>query len=134
MIAFIVAAATLVIGPLWDYWIHEKTVYTDFHWSTPAFNMVAGTCALAVAVNAATFFLLGKTSPVSYQVVGHLKTVLVLGGGWGSLFLYYITTPVRAYVVLGGPNSDHQQTGNVSTRNASSDILTIYSILSQDSQ
>ena len=33
----------------------------------PAFNVVAGTCALAVAVNAATFFLLGKTSPVSYQ-------------------------------------------------------------------
>ena len=60
-------AMLLVIGPAWDYWIHEKTAYFDFQWSMAAFNVVAGTCALAVAVNAATFFLLGKTSPVSYQ-------------------------------------------------------------------
>jgi len=26
----------LVIGPAWDYWIHEKTAYFDFQWSMPA--------------------------------------------------------------------------------------------------
>lgn len=52
------------------------------------YGAVLGTCALAVMVNAATFFLLGKTSPVSYQVMGHLKTVLVLGGG----FLFFDTS------------------------------------------
>ncbi|KAI3660531.1 hypothetical protein MP638_000988 [Amoeboaphelidium occidentale] len=40
------------------------------------------TCLLAVAVNIVTYALIGKTSAVSYQVVGHLKTVLTLIGGY----------------------------------------------------
>uniref|UniRef100_A0A7S0SRB9 Sugar phosphate transporter domain-containing protein n=1 Tax=Mantoniella antarctica TaxID=81844 RepID=A0A7S0SRB9_9CHLO len=72
----------LVIGPVWDYWVVGATAYRDYQWSVPAARTVLGTCALAVGVNGATFFLLGKTSPVSYQVMGHLKTVLVLGGGF----------------------------------------------------
>lgn len=89
-------AMLLVIGPIWDYWIHNKTAYTDFEWNIGAAYAVAGTCALAVSVNAATFFLLGKTSPVSYQVIGHLKTVLVLGGG----FLLFDTD--ANYTTIGG--------------------------------
>ena len=80
-------AMLLIIGPLWDYTIVGKTAYGGFEWSQPAAVVVLGTCALAVGVNAATFYLLGKTSPVSYQVMGHLKTVLVLGGG----FLFFDT-------------------------------------------
>ena len=80
-------AMLLVIGPFWDYSIVGSTAYIGYEWSNPALLTVLGTCALAVGVNLATFFLLGKTSPVSYQVMGHLKTVLVLGGG----FLFFDT-------------------------------------------
>lgn len=62
-----------------------KALDFAFSWNgvkSRRYDAVLGTCALAVMVNAATFFLLGKTSPVSYQVMGHLKTVLVLGGGY----------------------------------------------------
>jgi len=38
-------------------------------------------CILAIAVNISSFTLIGISSPVTYQVVGHLKTVLVLIGG-----------------------------------------------------
>ena len=37
---------------------------------------------LAVGVNVSFFGLIGKTSPVTYQVVGHLKTVLILIAGF----------------------------------------------------
>jgi solute carrier family 35 protein E3 len=38
-------------------------------------------CLLAVSVNISSFTLIGISSPVTYQVVGHMKTVLVLLGG-----------------------------------------------------
>lgn len=43
------------------------------------------TCSLAFCVNVTNYMVVGKTSPTTYQVVGHLKTILVLFGGW--LFL-----------------------------------------------
>jgi len=36
-------------------------------------------------VNFSTFLVIGKTSPVTYQVLGHLKTCLVLGFGYTLL-------------------------------------------------
>lgn len=42
-------------------------------------------CLIAVAVNFSTFLVLGKTSPVTYQVLGHLKTCLILGFGYTLL-------------------------------------------------
>ena len=42
-------------------------------------------CLIAVSVNFSTFLVIGKTSPVTYQVLGHLKTCLVLGFGYTLL-------------------------------------------------
>ncbi|KAK7400011.1 hypothetical protein VNO78_11209 [Psophocarpus tetragonolobus] len=42
-------------------------------------------CLIAVSVNFSTFLVIGKPSPVTYQVVGHLKTCLVLGFGYTLL-------------------------------------------------
>lgn len=39
---------------------------------------IAVSCMLAVGVNVSFFALVGKTSPITYQVVGHLKTILIL--------------------------------------------------------
>lgn len=39
-------------------------------------------CLISVSVNFSTFMVIGKTSPVTYQVLGHLKTCLVLGFGY----------------------------------------------------
>lgn len=39
-------------------------------------------CFLAILVNFATFAVIGKCSAVTYQVIGHLKTMLVLGFGF----------------------------------------------------
>lgn len=39
-------------------------------------------CVISVSVNFSTFLVIGKTSPVTYQVLGHLKTCLVLAFGY----------------------------------------------------
>jgi len=39
-------------------------------------------CLMSVSVNFSTFLVIGKTSPVTYQVLGHLKTCLVLTFGY----------------------------------------------------
>lgn len=54
----------------------------------PALVLIVFSCIGAIAVNLVSFALIGKTSPVTYQVVGHLKTVLVLSFG----FFYFSTT------------------------------------------
>jgi solute carrier family 35, member E3 len=35
-------------------------------------------CVFALGVNISNYLVLGKTSPLTYQVLGHLKTVLIL--------------------------------------------------------
>lgn len=42
-------------------------------------------CLIAVSVNFSTFLVIGKTSPVTYQVLGHLKTCLILAFGYTLL-------------------------------------------------
>lgn len=39
-------------------------------------------CLISISVNFSTFLVIGKTSPVTYQVLGHLKTCLVLAFGY----------------------------------------------------
>ena len=42
-------------------------------------------CTIAVSVNFSTFLVIGTTSPVTYQVLGHLKTCLILSFGYALL-------------------------------------------------
>ena len=39
-------------------------------------------CLISISVNFSTFLVIGKTSPVTYQFLGHLKTCLVLAFGY----------------------------------------------------
>jgi len=72
----------------------ESTGYDGFLMSefalTDVFYIIA-TCALSVAVNVSTYSLIGSTSSITFQVVGHFKAALLLLLGlyffpirWGS--------------------------------------------------
>eukprot|EP01006_Ploeotia_vitrea_P065399 TRINITY_DN9161_c0_g1_i1.p2 TRINITY_DN9161_c0_g1~~TRINITY_DN9161_c0_g1_i1.p2 ORF type:complete len:329 (+),score=190.78 TRINITY_DN9161_c0_g1_i1:98-1084(+) len=50
----------------------------NFKFTPPVVGGVLLTCLLAVGVNISNYLVIGKTSPVTYQVVGHLKTCLIL--------------------------------------------------------
>jgi len=45
-------------------------------------TLVLITCFIALAVNWCSFGLIGRTGPITFQVVGHAKTCLVLTGGF----------------------------------------------------
>lgn len=75
----------LLAGPMLDFYISRSWV-TQYAWSLPACITMIASCSMAVGVNLSQFMCLGRFSAVSFQVLGHLKTFLVLLGGW--LFLH----------------------------------------------
>ena len=45
-------------------------------------TLLASSGVCAFMINLSVFLIVGQTSPVTYQVVGHVKTLLVFGAGW----------------------------------------------------
>ncbi|XP_021745126.1 UDP-xylose transporter 1-like [Chenopodium quinoa] len=78
------AAVLFVFGPMVDKFLTKQSVFA-FKYSPLVVGFIVLSCLIAVSVNFSTFLVIGKTSPVTYQVLGHLKTCLVLGFGYTLL-------------------------------------------------
>lgn len=63
---------------------HDQDEYTYLY------ELILLSCFLAVSVNVHSFSMIGKTSAVTWQVVGHGKTCLILVSG-------YIMTPIANF-------------------------------------
>mmetsp|Transcript_86508 Transcript_86508/g.253211 ORF Transcript_86508/g.253211 Transcript_86508/m.253211 type:complete len:313 (+) Transcript_86508:206-1144(+) len=59
-------------GGLLDHTLQSQS---DVYW-------IVGCCAIAVVMNISTYGLLGKVSPVTYQVIGQMKTCLITAFGY----------------------------------------------------
>lgn len=90
------AAVIAVVGVPVDYMLTGGHTALDFPWSLPLANMVALSSAWAIAVNMSAFFVIGATSALTYQVTGHLKTILVLLFGFTVL-----GDPVNVRCIIG---------------------------------
>jgi len=79
-------AVTMIVGTLaviFEVILPNKgDGVADFEYTSPVTVLIFLSCLLAIAVNVTSASLIGKTSPVTYQVVGHAKTCLVLIGGF----------------------------------------------------
>ncbi|OEL17162.1 putative membrane protein [Dichanthelium oligosanthes] len=75
------SAVLLVTGPFVDKLLTKRDVFA-FNYTVQVVAFIALSCAIAVCVNFSTFLVIGTTSPVTYQVLGHLKTCLVLSFGY----------------------------------------------------
>lgn len=60
---------------------------------------IIGSCIFAFGVNLTCYLIIGKTSPLTYSVVGHLKTIGILVGGF-VLFKEVATTKQAAGLIL----------------------------------
>lgn len=78
------AAILFFTGPLVDRCLTHQNVFA-FKFSPIILGFIILSCVIAVSVNFSTFLVIGKTSPVTYQVLGHLKTCLVLAFGYTLL-------------------------------------------------
>lgn len=66
------------VGALHAYEPSQKTLW-----------LILASCAIALFVNLSTFLVIGSTSPLSYNVLGHSKLTLVVVGGF-LLFGYAV--------------------------------------------
>ncbi|XVF46321.1 hypothetical protein PTKIN_Ptkin03bG0018300 [Pterospermum kingtungense] len=78
------AAILFVSGPFVDQLLTKQNVFA-YKYSPIVLAFIILSCIIAVSVNFSTFLVIGKTSPVTYQVLGHLKTCLVLAFGYTLL-------------------------------------------------
>ncbi|XP_059631535.1 UDP-rhamnose/UDP-galactose transporter 6-like isoform X2 [Cornus florida] len=90
------AASLLLIGPFLDYWLMNKRVDTfDYH--IASVMLIVLSCTIAVGTNLSQFICIGRFTAVSFQVLGHMKTILVLILG----FLFFGKEGLNLQVVLG---------------------------------
>uniref|UniRef100_A0A1D1YHD3 Putative membrane protein At1g06890 n=1 Tax=Anthurium amnicola TaxID=1678845 RepID=A0A1D1YHD3_9ARAE len=78
------AMVLFIIGPFLDGLLTNQNVFA-FKYTPQVLVFIVLSCLISVSVNFSTFLVIGKTSPVTYQVLGHLKTCLVLAFGYGLL-------------------------------------------------
>ncbi|XP_058081053.1 UDP-rhamnose/UDP-galactose transporter 1-like [Magnolia sinica] len=75
------AASLLLFGPLADYYLNGRFIL-NYQLSYGATFFILLSCSLAVICNMSQYLCIGRFSAVSFQVLGHMKTVCVLTLGW----------------------------------------------------
>ncbi|XP_074308640.1 UDP-rhamnose/UDP-galactose transporter 6-like [Silene latifolia] len=90
------AASLLVVGPFMDYWLTEKRV-DAYDYSSVALFFLILSCTIAIGTNLSQFICIGRFSAVTFQVLGHMKTILVLILG----FTFFGKEGLNWHVVLG---------------------------------
>ncbi|EOX92326.1 Nucleotide-sugar transporter family protein isoform 3 [Theobroma cacao] len=90
------AASLLLVGPFVDYWLTEKKVYAYDYTVISVFFIILS-CTIAVGTNLSQFICIGRFTAVSFQVLGHMKTILVLILG----FIFFGKEGLNLHVILG---------------------------------
>lgn len=69
-----IAMGMLIMSPIFD----DVSALSKFEYTSGLVSRIAISCCFALGVNISNYLVLGKTSPLTYQVLGHFKTVLIL--------------------------------------------------------
>lgn len=83
-----------IFEPVGFFERNEETLF-GFQYTPQAVAAIALTCILGLIVSLSTFLVIGATSSVTYNVVGHVKTVIVLSGG---CLLFGEAMPVKRFL------------------------------------
>lgn len=75
------ALMVLSVCPFFDDLWSEQGLY-NYVWTQETVVLILISCCLAFCVNLSIFLVIGKTSPISYNVLGHFKMVLIFVGGF----------------------------------------------------
>ncbi|XP_031498372.1 UDP-rhamnose/UDP-galactose transporter 6-like [Nymphaea colorata] len=90
------AGTLLFVGPFLDFWLTNKRVDLYNFNSTSVFFIILS-CTIAVGTNLSQFICIGRFTAVSFQVLGHMKTILVLFFG----FVIFGREGLNLHVVFG---------------------------------
>ncbi|CAN1828842.1 UDP-rhamnose/UDP-galactose transporter 5 [Linum perenne] len=90
------ASSLLLVGPFVDYFLTSKRVDAyPFSFTPVAFILLS--CSIAVGTNLSQFICIGRFTAVSFQVLGHMKTILVLTLG----FILFGKDGLNLHVIVG---------------------------------
>ena len=64
----------IIMCPFFD----DTAALSNYVYSQGATTRIGISCVFALGVNISNYLVLGKTSPLTYQVLGHMKTILIL--------------------------------------------------------
>ncbi|KAJ8484545.1 hypothetical protein OPV22_017030 [Ensete ventricosum] len=90
------AASLLILGPFLDYWLTNKRV-DRFDYNATVVLFIILSCTIAVGTNLSQFICIGRFTAVSFQVIGHMKTILVLILG----FFLFGREGLNSHVIFG---------------------------------
>ncbi|QCE08056.1 UDP-rhamnose/UDP-galactose transporter 6-like [Vigna unguiculata] len=90
------AGSLLLVGPFLDYLLTNNRV-DQFAYSSGSLMFIFLSCTIAVGTNLSQFICIGRFTAVSFQVLGHMKTILVLTMG----FFFFGREGLNVQVVLG---------------------------------
>lgn len=90
------AGSLLLLGPLLDYWLTNKRV-DQYSYDAASLMFLILSCTIAVGTNLSQFICIGRFTAVSFQVLGHMKTILVLIMG----FFFFGREGLNLHVVIG---------------------------------
>ncbi|KAK7279792.1 hypothetical protein RJT34_24850 [Clitoria ternatea] len=90
------AASLLLLGPFLDYWLTNNRV-DRYAYSAGSLMFIFMSCTIAVGTNLSQFICIGRFTAVSFQVLGHMKTILVLIMG----FFFFGRDGLNVHVVIG---------------------------------
>ncbi|KAK6160809.1 hypothetical protein DH2020_004190 [Rehmannia glutinosa] len=90
------AASLLLIGPFLDYWLTNKRI-DAYNFHLPSVRGLLLYDMLPWEQNLSQFICIGRFTAVSFQVLGHMKTILVLILG----FLFFGKEGLNVQVVIG---------------------------------
>ncbi|XP_021733629.1 UDP-rhamnose/UDP-galactose transporter 6-like isoform X2 [Chenopodium quinoa] len=90
------AGTLLLLGPFLDYWLTDKRI-DAFNYTTPSVVLIILSCIIAIGTNLSQFICIGRFTAVSFQVLGHMKTILVLILG----FVFFGKEGLKLQVVVG---------------------------------
>ncbi|KAH1139560.1 hypothetical protein GYH30_028778 [Glycine max] len=90
------AASLLLLGPVLDYWLTNNRV-DRYAYNAGSLIFIFMSCTIAVGTNLSQFICIGRFTAVSFQVLGHTKTILVLIMG----FFFFGREGLNVHVVLG---------------------------------
>ncbi|KAK9103990.1 hypothetical protein Scep_020834 [Stephania cephalantha] len=90
------AGTLVVVGPFLDYWMTSKRI-DKYSCSVVSVIFIILSCSIAVGTNLSQFICIARFTAVSFQVVGHMKTILVLILG----FIFFGKDDLNLHVVLG---------------------------------
>ncbi|KDP35285.1 hypothetical protein JCGZ_09444 [Jatropha curcas] len=90
------AASLLLVGPFLDYWLTNKRV-DEYAYGFTSVLFIILSCSIAVGTNLSQFICIGRFTAVSFQVLGHMKTILVLILG----FIFFGKEGLNVQVIVG---------------------------------